>query len=267
MPARKGFSPCPAPNHEGNGICGRPPYATAAGQMVCVRHYVQFRKHGELKPLKRRTEKGMVCLAVGLEALPCGRPARHWDDSVVPQVPLCKSHAEQRRLIRLGLREGELQPVRNRRVAQPSQLRDDEGNKRCIECSEWLPESEYWKSAPAQDGLFAACKHCSGMATRMHRFGLSKADFQRIIDTQGAACAICKSPFDRSRTISVDHDHACCAGNYSCGQCVRGFLCSSCNSGLGWMRDSIPGLHASVTYLTSWEQRRASTDRGSPKEP
>lgn len=28
----------------------------------------------------------------------------------------------------------------------------------------------------------------------------------------------------------VDHDHACCAGSRSCGKCVRGIVCVSCNT-------------------------------------
>jgi hypothetical protein len=31
----------------------------------------------------------------------------------------------------------------------------------------------------------------------------------------------------------VDHDHACCPGRQSCGECVRGFVHHSCNIGIG----------------------------------
>lgn len=42
-------------------------------------------------------------------------------------------------------------------------------------------------------------------------------------------CELCGS----EENLSIDHDHACCPGSYSCGKCVRGVLCSECNSKLG----------------------------------
>lgn len=47
----------------------------------------------------------------------------------------------------------------------------------------------------------------------------------------GAECEICGSPND----LALDHDHACCAGNYSCGDCLRGVLCRSCNVSLAYL--------------------------------
>lgn len=41
-------------------------------------------------------------------------------------------------------------------------------------------------------------------------------------------CNICHD--QPERTMHVDHDHKCCKGPVSCGKCVRGVLCTSCNA-------------------------------------
>src|SRR4029077_2130187 len=37
----------------------------------------------------------------------------------------------------------------------------------------------------------------------------------------------------RGALLAVDHDHNCCPGAHSCGKCIRGILCGTCNSALG----------------------------------
>jgi hypothetical protein len=45
---------------------------------------------------------------------------------------------------------------------------------------------------------------------------------------------MCRTPFEDGQPIFIDHDHACCPDEKSsCGQCVRGLLCLSCNTALG----------------------------------
>jgi hypothetical protein len=49
--------------------------------------------------------------------------------------------------------------------------------------------------------------------------------------------------------IVVDHDHNCCPGATSCGQCVRGLICTMCNCGLGFARNDTTILRGMLTYL------------------
>lgn len=51
--------------------------------------------------------------------------------------------------------------------------------------------------------------------------------------------------------LTVDHDHQCCSGSESCGQCVRGLLCNNCNSTLGHAKDDLSRLKALILYLES----------------
>jgi Recombination endonuclease VII len=74
---------------------------------------------------------------------------------------------------------------------------------------------------------------------RFARFGITEDQFNKMLEDQHHACAICREPFQDQR-ICVDHDHRCCpvppnAHARSCGKCVRGLLCVRCNTWLGWM--------------------------------
>ncbi|MBV9043118.1 MAG: endonuclease VII domain-containing protein, partial [Acidimicrobiia bacterium] len=59
-------------------------------------------------------------------------------------------------------------------------------------------------------------------------FGLSEADYERILASQDGGCAIC-GRLPGSRNLHVDHDHATGA--------VRGLLCFACNVAIGHLRD------------------------------
>ena len=54
------------------------------------------------------------------------------------------------------------------------------------------------------------------------------------MEIQQNACAMCNTRFEEGRPIFIDHNHACCPDEKSsCGKCVRGLLCLSCNTALG----------------------------------
>ena len=68
-------------------------------------------------------------------------------------------------------------------------------------------------------------------------YGLSLKDYEDMLVSQGGGCAVCgREPGDRR--LHVDHDHACCAGKKSCGKCVRGLLCVTCNVWLGFFENA-----------------------------
>ena len=69
---------------------------------------------------------------------------------------------------------------------------------------------------------------------RISSYGLTQENFDRLLDAQQHTCGMCHEPFEEGQLIHVDHDHACCrAKNRSCGKCIRGLLCHTCNIALG----------------------------------
>lgn len=62
-------------------------------------------------------------------------------------------------------------------------------------------------------------------------------------------CPICLETTQLIR----DHDHFCCDSPFlqSCGKCFRGYICKTCNVGIGMLKDSQEVLHRAMTYLNT----------------
>jgi hypothetical protein len=82
--------------------------------------------------------------------------------------------------------------------------------------------------------------------------------YHAMLSSQGGGCAICggTEPGGRGDRFAFDHDHSCCPAQESCGECIRGLLCSFCNTMLGQAGDSPSRLRAGAAYLESWEASR-----------
>ena len=75
------------------------------------------------------------------------------------------------------------------------------------------------------------------------RYGISLVEYQRLLQRQDGACAICREPCRTGARLSVDHSH-------ETGE-VRGLLCRNCNAGLGQFRDRVDLLRTAAEYLTN----------------
>jgi hypothetical protein len=86
-----------------------------------------------------------------------------------------------------------------------------------------------WKAKnPEKSAIYSAtyrAKHPNA------RYNLSRERRLALLAAQDNRCAICRVEFGSARALRphIDHDHRCCSGNKSCGNCIRGLLCSKCN--------------------------------------
>lgn len=148
------------------------------------------------------------------------------------------------------------------------------GRKTCARCKELKDDSEFYKNNKSIDGLSWQCGECqrkyrrkryySGKVPKqslgdtedevvyyrlLHRlrnkFKITEQQFRDMQDVQLGMCAICGEslfrPEHHQKNCHIDHCHI----NGS----VRGLLCGSCNSLLGYARDKIWILERAIDYL------------------
>lgn len=82
-------------------------------------------------------------------------------------------------------------------------------------------------------------------------FGITLADYERMLAAQNGLCAICQKPEKYSSknpqssgqllSLAVDHDHA--------KNRVRELLCMACNKGIGCFEEDILRLQAAIEYI------------------
>ena len=118
----------------------------------------------------------------------------------------------------------------------------------CKTCNETKPVAEFYKR---KSGYYeSSCRLCKtnlSYVANIGRYGITAEQYEALLTKQNQVCAICHK--SDTKRLSIDHDHACCPGSTSCGKCVRGLLCSRCNSVLGMVEDSPELLAALARYL------------------
>jgi hypothetical protein len=81
-------------------------------------------------------------------------------------------------------------------------------------------------------------------------YNLTLEQLDIILARQGGHCAICSATEPGGKGAwHVDHDHSCCPSVKTCGKCIRGLLCSSCNLGIGHLKDNVAILENAINYL------------------
>lgn len=169
----------------------------------------------------------------------CDRPQRY------PKIKLCAGHYAQQ------LRSTTSQPLRQ--MSDP-RARDDQGRKQCRGCWTWLEEGFYAVNNFRPDKLNAYCRKCDQDTSLGQNWGMTRSEYEEMIERQGGGCAICGHPGSEKNRLAIDHDHACCPGKKgrkTCGKCIRAILCTRCNAGLGQFFDDPEILEAAAAYVRS----------------
>lgn len=219
--------------------CDRGLYAISA--RLCSAHYQQ-RAAGKpfTTPRPQWHGAGAPCSFAGCE-------------NISTLNSLCRRHYDQDR-------KGKgLTPLK--RPKMPVARRNDAGEKWCTTCESWRPEADYASSKGTADGLQSRCKPCNAAIyrenaekvrdkMRQQRFGITREQFDALFESQGNVCATCGTDNPGTSYWAVDHDHACCPGSdKTCGKCIRGILCRTCNHALGNVKDNHQTLARMIDYL------------------
>ncbi|AWN04679.1 endonuclease VII [Microbacterium phage Squash] len=94
---------------------------------------------------------------------------------------------------------------------------DADGNRWCARARHYVTPDQFEPARPRW------CRMCR----RLSRYNLTPEQYAALPGADGT-CALCPRP-----SSHIDHDHACCPGRETCGNCARGVLCRECNTALG----------------------------------
>ncbi|WP_369138249.1 endonuclease VII domain-containing protein [Modestobacter versicolor] len=140
------------------------------------------------------------------------------------------------------------------RAAQGHDVRDHswipEGFRWCPSCRQAVAHEHFSRNARQRSGFGSMCLPCKRRASNsaywLRSYGLTKAEVDRIRQSQGDRCAICAEPGPEH----LDHDHETGA--------VRSLLCQRCNFGLGLYRDDPTLLRVAARYVEAHRAGQAA---------
>ena len=142
-------------------------------------------------------------------------------------------------------------------------------DRKCYRCKETKPIKEFYSDLSKTGGRNYECKECTKARVKKNHdpekardrhyrraYGISLADFNRMVLAQGNRCACCGTdePGGRHNVWNVDHDHT--TGD------VRQLLCKDCNLVLGIVEDSPEHLQRLIEYVLKHSPHNSSVDNG-----
>ena len=111
-------------------------------------------------------------------------------------------------------------------------LTDSEPTYICVKCKQDLPESKYRFRPERANYRVKECKDCSKLiSAETHRL-------RKIAPPMPDACECCGK---NTTALKLDHCHESLT--------FRGWLCQSCNWGIGNLGDNLEGVMRALKYL------------------
>lgn len=159
---------------------------------------------------------------------------------------LCKAHYKQDYAGRALTPIGETRRLPRKRGACGP------GESWCFDCEKALPTDRFAAYGPSRGGeLRSYCKDCSAARKWSEKYKVSGAQQGTLLAGQGNSCAFPGCGRTDPRAWHMDHAHSCCPEGKSCGSCVRGVLCPSCNMHL------VAGYEALPREAQTWPEMNA----------
>lgn len=117
-----------------------------------------------------------------------------------------------------------------------------EGKSYCSSCKETKEIPCFSKDRSDLYGISTSCKECQKIVHRKSNYGITKQEYNDLLNAQNQLCAICKGPQQRNGVaLAVDHDHET--------KEIRGLLCDNCNRAIGFLKENLSVLEESIRYL------------------
>ena len=124
--------------------------------------------------------------------------------------------------------------------------------KQCTNCKETKEDAEFYlikRPAPRNPSLYRHCKECCKLVSKQNKnysknwellkkYNITLEEYTTQCSLRDNHCDICST---KVLTLHVDHSHV--TGK------VRGYLCGSCNRGIGLLKDSASICFSAGKYL------------------
>lgn len=125
----------------------------------------------------------------------------------------------------------------------------------CFRCKSEKPLDQF---RPNQNSGHV-CIRCMRSDRLEAAYGITIEDYEEVLEAQGGVCAICKKPETSTNAktglvypLAQDHNHSCCPGKKTCGECRRGLLCTRCNNVLEVFERGNADPMAFLRYLETY---------------